>query len=158
MRKHQSGAMLLEALIAILIFSLGILGVVGMQAAAVNASRDSKFRSEAGLLVNELVGEMRTGERVGTVLQTNFQGDGDQADATNVLTDGPAYTAWATRVGSFLPGTVDNPPQVTVATLGEVGPPRTSSEVNIVVRWRTPNETAVHSYSVTVQIAPEGLF
>ena len=35
-RKSQSGIMLLEALIAILIFSMGVLGLVGMQAAAVN--------------------------------------------------------------------------------------------------------------------------
>ena len=38
LRSRQSGVMLLEALIAILIFSLGILGLVGMQASAVRAS------------------------------------------------------------------------------------------------------------------------
>ena len=37
MRKPQSGVMLLEALIAILIFSLGVLGIVGMQASAIKA-------------------------------------------------------------------------------------------------------------------------
>ncbi len=35
MRKNQSGVMLLEALIAILIFSIGILGIVGMQASTI---------------------------------------------------------------------------------------------------------------------------
>lgn len=152
-RKQQSGVMLLEALIAILIFSLGILGIVGMQASAVKASRDSKYRSEASLLVNELIGEMRTGQREGVTLQTNFQGDGPGA----TVSDGPIYTAWAARVGTMLPGTVANPPIVTVTTLGVVGPPRTSSVVSITVRWKTPNETSVHRYQTVVQIAPEGV-
>ena len=50
MRNRQSGVMLLEAMIAILIFSLGVLGVVGMQAMAVAASRDAKYRADAALL------------------------------------------------------------------------------------------------------------
>ncbi|MBL0167679.1 MAG: hypothetical protein IPP85_11320 [Propionivibrio sp.] len=43
MRKQQSGVMLLEALIAILIFSLGVLGIGGLQASAVAATRDAKI-------------------------------------------------------------------------------------------------------------------
>ena len=59
LRKHQSGVMLLEALIAILIFSLGVLGVVGMQASAIAASRDAKYRTDAALLANEIIGQTR---------------------------------------------------------------------------------------------------
>ena len=54
MHNKQSGVMLLEALIAILIFSLGVLGIVGMQASAVKASRDAKYRADAGLLAARL--------------------------------------------------------------------------------------------------------
>lgn len=143
--------MLLEALIAILIFSLGILGVIGMQASAVKISRDAKYRTDASLLANELIGQMWSGNRDGLTLQTNFQGDGEQAGATNVLTDGPAFTPWFVRVGNVLPGSIENPPQVTV-TPGVAGPPRTSSQVSVTVRWRAPNDTAAHSYRVIVQI------
>ena len=45
--RRQGGFMLIEALIAILIFSIGILGIVGLQAAAVNQSTDARYRSEA---------------------------------------------------------------------------------------------------------------
>jgi type IV pilus assembly protein PilV len=44
--------MLLEALIAILIFSFGILGLVGLQANAINLSTDAKYRADAALLAN----------------------------------------------------------------------------------------------------------
>lgn len=58
MKRDQSGVMLLEAMIAILIFSLGVLGVVAMQAMAVSASRDAKYRADAALLADELLGKM----------------------------------------------------------------------------------------------------
>lgn len=151
MRQPQSGFMLLEALIAILIFSLGVLGVVGLQAAAVVASRDAKFRADAGLLANELIGQMWSADRSGAALLTNFQGDGEQAGATNVLVDGPLYAAWQQRVVDTLPGVLANPPRVSV-TPGVVGPPQTSSVVDVTVRWMAPNETVAHSYRVVVQI------
>ena len=46
----QSGVMLLEALIAILIFSLGILSLVALQATAVQLTSDAKYRTDATLL------------------------------------------------------------------------------------------------------------
>ena len=57
-RKQQEGVMLLEALIAIVIFHSASLGVVGMQASAVSTVQDAKYRTDAGLLANELLGMM----------------------------------------------------------------------------------------------------
>ena len=50
MRNTQSGVMLLEALIGILIFSVGILAMVGMQAIAIRLSTDARDRAEASNL------------------------------------------------------------------------------------------------------------
>lgn len=54
----QKGIVLLEGLIAILIFSLGILGAVGLQAAMIKANTDAKYRVEAGLIVEQRISEM----------------------------------------------------------------------------------------------------
>ncbi|MBK7423659.1 MAG: hypothetical protein IPJ48_11475 [Propionivibrio sp.] len=151
MRKQQSGIMLLEALIAILIFSLGVLGIVGLQASAVAATRDAKYRTDAGLLANELVGQMMTGNRDGATLQANFQGDDDDALGTSVLVDGPLFLLWRARVRAALPGADLNDPRVTVIP-GVPGPPQTASVVTVTVRWRPPNETVPHRYQVVVQI------
>lgn len=150
LRKAQNGVMLLEALIAILIFSLGILGLVGMQASAVRASRDAQFRSEAGLLANELIGEMRTDNRDGSVLRTNFDSGVQACPSTPSSADRP-FCQWSNRVGSVLPGVGDFPPTVAV-TPGVPGPPRTASAVTVTVRWRAPGETTPHSYQVVVQV------
>ena len=149
---RQSGVMLLEALIAILVFSLGVLGLVSLQASTVQAGRDAQYRSQASTLAGDLVGQMWASDRVGTNLQTSFQGDGEQVGPTNVVTDGAAYTAWAGRVSNQLPGTIDFPPVVQV-TPGVVGPPATATQVIITVRWRAPNEAAGnHAYRVAFQI------
>src|SRR5437867_5412436 len=58
--KRENGVMLLEALIAILIFSIGILAVVGLQAVSIRNVTDSKHRTEAAFLANNLLSQMWT--------------------------------------------------------------------------------------------------
>lgn len=63
MRTHsactpQNGVALLEALIAVLIFSLGVLGIVGLQATMIKSASDAKYRSEASYLAQQRIGEM----------------------------------------------------------------------------------------------------
>ncbi len=56
--KQQNGMVLLEGLIAILIFSVGILGVVGLQAAMIKGAADSQYRIEAGNIAQQRVAQM----------------------------------------------------------------------------------------------------
>ena len=54
-RFPQDGSALLEALVAILIFSFGVLGLVGILAASVRATNDARYRAEAANLANALI-------------------------------------------------------------------------------------------------------
>lgn len=172
LRYQQSGVMLLEALIAILIFSLGILGVVAMQASAVAASRDAQYRSVASQLADELIGQMWSGNRDGAALEANFKGSAGfvssfAADNASFCSDRPGtdgffYCRWFnTRVlamgdqHSGLPGVRANPPVVVVTPglpAGNISVPQTSSTVSVTIRWMSPNDTVAHSYRVVVQI------
>jgi type IV pilus assembly protein PilV len=55
-KSNQQGAVLLEALIAILIFSMGILALVGLQAAMIQNTTDSKFRADASYIAQKRIG------------------------------------------------------------------------------------------------------
>ena len=55
---RQEGVALIEGLIAILIFSLGILSIVGLQAVTLKQSTDAKYRLDASFLANQILGEM----------------------------------------------------------------------------------------------------
>ncbi len=54
----QQGAILLESLIAMLIFSMGILALVGLQAAMVSNTSGAKYRSEANYIAQQKLGEL----------------------------------------------------------------------------------------------------
>lgn len=56
--KAQQGALLIEAMIAILVFSLGILAIVGMQATSLRQTADAKYRLDASFAANQIIGEM----------------------------------------------------------------------------------------------------
>jgi type IV pilus assembly protein PilV len=138
----MQGVMLIEALIAILIFSIGILAIVGMQGVAIKTVTQSKYRSEAAFLANEVLSQL-------------------WADTTNLASydfpQGAAVptrlTAWKARVDARLPGTTDPnmAPTVTITSANAQG-----ATVQIVIWWRLPEEKTQgvdpHSYTVLASV------
>lgn len=143
LHNRQRGVMLLEALIAILIFSLGILAIVGLQAASLKNAGDAKYRTDASLLANQLIGQMWVADRTPATLQGNFGGASGAG--------GAAYTAWLPTVAAALPGASATPPSVTFTTNSATATP--SSVATIVIFWNAPNEPAnAHRYTAMAEI------
>ena len=130
----QRGVLLLEVLVAILVFSIGILAIVGLQGIAVRTTTDARYRSEAAFLTGELMSQIWTDPI--NVSQYNYPGAGTV----------PARLAgWVARVNSRLPGGVA--PVVTYtanAQLGEV--------VDITVGWQLPGEAAAHQHQARMNV------
>lgn len=127
-RRAQQGVVLLEALVAILIFSIGILAIVGMQAQAVSTVTESRSRSEAAFLANQLLTQIWT----------------DAANAASYAYDGsgtpPArLTRWVNEVNARLPNATSRPPIVTVTNATANG-----AEVQLQLFWRLPDEPATN--------------
>lgn len=139
-RKLQEGVMLIEALIAILIFSIGILAVVGMQSVAIKNVTDAKVRSDAGFLVNEMLAQIWNDS--GNINSYQYAGSG-----TNTR-----LTAWLAKVNARLPDSANVPPTITVT-----GGTATGGLVQITVRWRMPEEATqglpAHQHSVLATVA-----
>lgn len=57
-RSNQQGVVLIEAMIAILIFSIGVLGIVGMQANMVSNTSDAKYRTDASDIAQQRIGQI----------------------------------------------------------------------------------------------------
>lgn len=55
-RSAQRGVVLLEAMIAILLFSMGVLALVGLQAAMIKNTADSKSRADASYIAQQRIG------------------------------------------------------------------------------------------------------
>jgi type IV pilus assembly protein PilV len=126
-RSPQRGATLLEAMVGILIFSLGILALVGMQALAIKQVTDAKYRADASFYANQIIGEMWVNR---TNLATYAYAGGGSPPA--------ALANWVTSVQNGLPGVTGavNQPTVTVA----------GTTVTIRVFWQPPAATAPHNH------------
>jgi len=130
---QQKGVMLLEALVGILIFSIGILAMLGMQAVGIRNTMDSKYRSEAAYLANEIVGQM-------WVDRSNIASY-DDSGAGNAR-----RTAWNTRVASLMPQDPASP-STTAPTITISG-----RQATVTVRWKPPGETTISQYVMVAQI------
>jgi type IV pilus assembly protein PilV len=141
LRNAQSGVMLLEALIGILIFSLGILAMVGMQAMSIRLASDARDRAEAASLASQLVGDMwlhRT-----TLADFQYPGSG---------TVPPALTTWITQVNETLPDAAALPPIIAVGAAPPPLPASVGTQTTVTMQWRNPGDTAIHQFVMTAYI------
>lgn len=122
-RKPQSGMTLIEVLVSILIFSFGILGMVGLLARASQFSVDAEDRNRASLLANEIASAMWTAGSV-----------------TNVPP--PVLAAWTRRVRDpQAGGLINGTGAITFEGAGS------GTVATIEVTWRHPGRKAEDSGS-----------
>lgn len=82
--RHQRGASLVEILVAVLIFAIGLLGVAGMQVYALKMNSNSQTRTQANLLAQDMVERMRSNP-----VQQNAYGM-SFSDCTTAVTGSPS--------------------------------------------------------------------
>jgi type IV pilus assembly protein PilV len=143
---HQQGVMMMEALVAILIFAIGILGLVASQRSAVQGASEAQYRAIAAAQANDLISRMWLSDRTATTLQASF---GSSAAGTG-------YTSWLTAVkSSGLPNVASYPPSVTFSTVTGGGSSAVSSSLaTIKVYWKAPGDTSsqAHYYTALAQL------
>jgi type IV pilus assembly protein PilV len=57
-KSAQRGVVLIEAMVAILLFSIGVLAVAGLQASMLRNTSDSKYRADASYIAQQKIGQM----------------------------------------------------------------------------------------------------
>lgn len=62
--KHQQGVVLIESLVAVLIFSMGILALVGLQAAMIKNTTENKQRADASFIAQEQLARVWTSNHI----------------------------------------------------------------------------------------------
>ena len=133
LNQRQGGVMLIEALIGILIFSIGILALIGMQGAAIKNTNDARYRSEASYYATQIIGQMWVD--IGNLAKY----DKDY---------GPAHAPrdnWVTTVAAMLPGIdIATNTRVPIIDVGpDVGLGLEANEVRVLIQWVQPGETDV---------------
>ncbi|MBV7535078.1 hypothetical protein KW842_04760 [Duganella sp. sic0402] len=133
--RQQGGIALLEAMLAIVILGIGLLGTVGMQARAYAALSDAGMRAEATLATEKLIGVMSAD--LPNIGQYNLAENG---------TPNAQLGAWASETKAAIPGALLS---VTVADQ----PAQNRYQVDISVRWQRKARSDVNRHRVTSYIA-----
>lgn len=102
----QRGIVLLDALIAILIFSIGVLGMVKLQSDAISYSSEAKYRVDAAMLADQVIGQMWVADPA--TLQASFNAGGAK------------FVAWKDAVALVMPQSDTYPPTIVVQSDGTV--------------------------------------
>jgi type IV pilus assembly protein PilV len=120
---------MIEVLVAVLLFSLGVLGLMGLQAQAIKYSVESEDRNRAALLANEIASAMWL---------------------TNTVTLDPnaGTPSWNTRARKILPNA-----EVTIDA-----EPTLVRSANVTITWAPPqrsaNEAATSRLTTRVTLPP----
>ncbi|WP_338848088.1 hypothetical protein V8J88_04605 [Massilia sp. W12] len=151
LRTLQRGSMLLEAVFGIVIFSLGILALVGLNAASAKQAAASKYRTDAALLANDYIGQMWASQRGQDYMSSNFSGGLPLRENEPPVITNPFYSSWYARVVANLPGASAKPPVVTIAnSFSGV------SVATLTIYWKHPGEASsapYHQYTVSAQVS-----
>lgn len=168
LRSSQRGVFLLEVLIAIVIFAIGILAMISMQAVSIAAQNDSQYRAEAAHLIDQLTSQIRMGVAhdtlTGGVVAASFTAFAHQpaTDAACSFSGTPSVDAIVTTwidtakgldgggtaiAGKGLPGVTDARVQIltNTATAG-------INQLRVTLCWQGANDRAAHSHSMVAYI------
>ncbi len=97
-RKRQSGFSLIELLVSMLIFTIGLLSIAGLQMVAKKSNYESLSRTTASHVAYGLLEEMRAnGDGIGTYLAAPDLGGGQYASLPTSDCDNPAAPCSTTQ-------------------------------------------------------------
>ena len=122
---------MLEALLAIVILAIGVIGTVGLQARSVAALADAGQRAEATIAANKLLG----------VMNTDYGNLSDYRVAAGAVPP-PRLSAWHAETLRLIPGAVVT---VAVAPAAGLAAPAT---VDITISWRRKADTPLNTHRV----------
>jgi type IV pilus assembly protein PilV len=136
MKTHQRGIALLEALLAVLLLAIGLLGTIGLQARAYSALSESGMRAEATIASEKLLG----------IIANDQDNVATYALAANAQ-PGPALADWYNETCKNIPGA-----SISV-TVGDKVPGTSRSQVDIVISWVREKGKAPNRQSTTAYIS-----
>jgi type IV pilus assembly protein PilV len=126
MARDQRGMALLESLMALLIFSVGLLGLLGLEARVMNLSVDSANRNRAALFAGELASQMWLNATVT-----------------------PATADYATLLASVNDQTKGGVPAGVVTVVPVAG---TTNATDITVTWQETSDVAGNLSTLTTRV------
>lgn len=151
--RKSKGFSLVEVLIALIIMSVGMLGIAGLYVQSMQAGRTSMLRHHAVTLAGDIADRIRANPMAGAAY-TATAGQDNSCVAQGADCDAAQMAAhdiflWQAQALEFLPPMGDGTQQVVVTHDSTVTP----QTYTIVVRWDEPTpDGSVPQYSIVIPV------
>lgn len=129
--KKQKGFYTIEAIVATIVFVVGIVGILQIQRNAIQTTSDAQYRTNATYLADSMIGQMWV-DRPNIAIYDAGTGD--------------FYEAWMEELRASLPGVADNPPNITVNTVNGI------HNVSIEIFWKIPDSEVLSRHFIQTSI------
>lgn len=153
--KTSTGFSLVEVLIALIIMSVGMLGIAGLYVQSMQAGRTSMLRHHAVNLASDIADRIRANPTAGAAYIASTGADNNcvaqGTDCSVAQMAAHDILLWQAQAAEFLPAMGDGTQQVIVAYDAAASPPT----YTITVRWDEPTPNNIPpSYSIEVPVNP----
>jgi type IV pilus assembly protein PilV len=159
LRSQQGGFFLIEAMVAILIFALGILGLVAMGGTAVSAQSDAQYRTDASSLADAIAGQIalslnRTGadeatraiNKAASLAPFAHNPGGANCAFVGAATGAGPVLDLVNRAQTVLPGANGAYQQIIVDAAGSF------NRVEITLCWKTASDAVPRRHTVVTYV------
>lgn len=135
----NSGATLLEGLIAIAIFSIGLLGLAGFQLTAMQQGQQARYRATASYYAERLLSQIQTNPSgISAYLGTACPSDSDGTGGNN-------FVSWCSSMKSNTDPTQRLP--ITAATVSN-----DNGQVTVTISWKSSKDSETSNYKTITNI------
>ena len=157
-RTWQRGVSIVEALVALVVLSVGMLGIASLYVASIKTGRSALLRTEAVNLVNDMLDRIRANPlareaydlagREDTPASQNCVGTTSNCTSEQLAEDDLA--SWLNAVNAVMPESTVEADVRFVASAG----PGLPDEYQVSLSWREGGDTETYSYASSMQILP----
>lgn len=155
---RQRGITMVEALVALVVLSVGMLGIAGLYVSSLRAERTALVRTQAVNLVQDMVNRIRANARARNAYDVadSYGGAPGTHDCVEDANCSPEELAeddlarWIDSVGDTLRGGAPNADVQFIPAAAAGRPDR----YTITVDWQEPGEADRFSYAAIVQLIP----
>jgi len=157
---NQRGVSMTEALVALVVLSVGMLGIAGLFIESLRANRSATSRMHAVNLVNEMTDRILANRLAGNAYALPAgvapADKGCVADSNCTIEDLAVddLATWVEAVRDVMPPDVDGNPAITVIDVNSGANISEPTQYRVSIRWSEPGEARPFRYTNTIQITP----
>jgi type IV pilus assembly protein PilV len=153
---RMAGVSIVEALVALVIISVGMLGIAGLYLASLQAGRSANLRMQAVNLATDMADHVRSNKRAMALYKASATDKGTQHDCATVtctptlIAENDIYN-WKQAISASLPANANG--QLTYTDVADLKPERKEPDrCEVLVTWREAGSDVDSTYKTTVEL------